>query len=122
MDFITKIKRSFVDCFDFSVNYKLLTSRKNWSATEVAVDVSRFFGIILVVIIRTMIYKLVMSRDILDVNLIFKVAEMGLFGLAVYCVFLPDLFLILSGIVGVYSCLRLINKINPSNIFKAFLL
>jgi len=67
-DFITKFKRNFLQCFDLNTNLKLLKSRKNWSAIEVAVDVSRFFGIMLVVLIRTMVYKLVMSRDILDVN------------------------------------------------------
>jgi hypothetical protein len=46
---------------------------------------------------------------------------MPIFGLAVFCVFLPDLFLILSGIVGIYTCLRAIKKFNAFNVGQAML-
>jgi hypothetical protein len=65
---VETVGRGFWDCFDPKLNMTLLRSRKNWSAIEVAIDVARVAGIFFVVAIRTMIYKLVTSQDILDIN------------------------------------------------------
>jgi hypothetical protein len=87
-------KRNFWDCFDPVLNFKLLGSRKNWSTMEVAIDLGKVVGIWAVVCVRTLVYKLVVARSILDVRQIYRVAVMPIFFLSMACTWLPDLFLL----------------------------
>lgn len=93
----------FLNCFDFEKNMHLMGTRKHWSNMEIVIDLCRIFAMFCVVLIRTMIYKLSTSKDFMDINLIFKVAQNPFFTLVIFCLYFPDLFLMLSGILSVYS-------------------
>ena len=87
-------RKNFWDCFDPVLNFALLGSRKNWSTMEVAIDLGKVVGIWAVVCVRTLVYKLVVARSILDVRQIYRVAVMPIFFLSMACTWLPDLFLL----------------------------